>query len=90
MLIVAVIRGEDVLLPRGTTRLCAGDVLVVTTSDPEQGVSTVTGRGVDPDGHGLHCRGASPSTFTRRTRDSGATAGTAAARRAVGGGPCGP
>jgi cell volume regulation protein A len=42
VLIVAVIRGEDVLLPRGTTRLCADDLLVVTTSDPEHGVSTVT------------------------------------------------
>jgi len=42
VLIVAVIRGEDILLPRGTTRLCAEDVLVVTTSDPEHGVATVT------------------------------------------------
>jgi len=51
VLIVAVIRGEDVLLPRGTTRLCAGDVLVVTTSDPEQGVSTVTGWAGQPPAH---------------------------------------
>ena len=42
VLVVAVVRGEQVLLPRGTTRLCADDVLVVTTSDPEHGVSTVT------------------------------------------------
>lgn len=42
VLIVAIVRGEQVLLPRGTTRLCADDVLVVTTSDPELGVSTVT------------------------------------------------
>jgi cell volume regulation protein A len=41
VLIVAVIRGEDVLLPRGTTRLCANDLLVVTTSDPVHGVNTV-------------------------------------------------
>jgi cell volume regulation protein A len=42
VLVVAVVRGEQVLLPRGTTRLCAEDVLVVTTSDPEDGVTTVT------------------------------------------------
>jgi cell volume regulation protein A len=42
VLIVAVIRGQEVLIPRGTTRLCAADVLVVTTSDAEDGVNTVT------------------------------------------------
>jgi cell volume regulation protein A len=41
VLVVAVVRGDDVLLPRGATRLCAEDVLIVTTSDPD-GVSTVT------------------------------------------------
>lgn len=42
MLVVAVVRGDDVLLPRGSTRLCAGDVLVVTTTDVTDGVATVT------------------------------------------------
>jgi cell volume regulation protein A len=42
VLVVAVVRDEDVVLPRGATRLWAGDVLVVTTADPTDGVATVT------------------------------------------------
>ena len=42
VLVVAVVRGDDVVLPQGTTRLCADDVLIVTPSDPEHGVEAVT------------------------------------------------
>jgi potassium/hydrogen antiporter len=40
-LVVAVARGEHVLLPRGDTRICPGDLLVVTTNDQEHGIHRI-------------------------------------------------
>ncbi|MFT5224080.1 MAG: Trk K+ transport system NAD-binding subunit, partial [Glaciecola sp.] len=38
LLVVAVVRGDDVLLPRGATQLCAGDRVVIGTRDQERGL----------------------------------------------------
>jgi cell volume regulation protein A len=40
-LVVAVARGKHVLLPRGDTRICPGDLLVVTTNDQEHGIHRI-------------------------------------------------
>jgi cell volume regulation protein A len=40
-LVTAVARGEEVLLPRGDTRICPGDLLVVTTTDREHGIEHI-------------------------------------------------
>jgi cell volume regulation protein A len=41
VLVTAVARGEQILVPRGDTRLCPGDLLVVTTTDLADGIRRV-------------------------------------------------
>ena len=41
VLVTAVARHDEVLLPRGDTRLCPGDLLVVTTTDRDHGIRRV-------------------------------------------------
>lgn len=38
VLVTAVIRNEQVLLPRGDTRLCPGDLLIMTSADRDHGI----------------------------------------------------
>ncbi|HEX6256071.1 MAG TPA: TrkA C-terminal domain-containing protein [Euzebyales bacterium] len=40
-LVAAVVRDVDVVVPRGATRLRAGDLLIVTTVDRDQGIDDV-------------------------------------------------
>lgn len=40
-LVTAVVRGDRALLPRGDTRLCPGDRLIVTSADREHGIARV-------------------------------------------------
>jgi Trk K+ transport system NAD-binding subunit len=40
-LVTAVAREGQVLLPRGDTRICPGDLLFVTTTDHEQGIHRI-------------------------------------------------
>jgi cell volume regulation protein A len=40
-LVTAVARGEQVLLPHGDTRICSGDLLVVTTTDRQDGIHRI-------------------------------------------------
>jgi cell volume regulation protein A len=40
-LVAALARGEQVLLPRGDTRICPGDLLMVTTTDGRHGIQRI-------------------------------------------------
>jgi Trk K+ transport system NAD-binding subunit len=39
--VTAVVRGDTILLPRGDTRILAGDLLVVTTNDRAHGIERI-------------------------------------------------
>lgn len=41
VLVTAVVRDDRVLLPRGDTRLCPGDLLIVTSADREHGIARI-------------------------------------------------
>ncbi|MBW3603644.1 MAG: potassium/proton antiporter [Actinobacteria bacterium] len=41
VLVAAVVRNDRVLLPRGDTRLCPGDLLIVTSADRDHGIAGI-------------------------------------------------
>lgn len=48
-LVTAIVRGDKILLPRGDTRIYAGDLLVVTTTDQAHGIERIEEWARQPD-----------------------------------------